>query len=60
MFQQMDTSNEVPAISVDFDECGQINLCARTHTGVQSVGRFNDVASAWAAIDAIDTQDEAV
>jgi hypothetical protein len=57
MTQQLHTSNEPPPISVDVDERGWINLSALTRTGVQPVGRFDDVASAWAALDAIDTQD---
>jgi hypothetical protein len=59
MTQPSQTNNELPAISVDVDWRGQINLSALTRTGVQPVGHFDDAAGAWAAIDAIDTQDGA-
>jgi hypothetical protein len=59
MTQLLHTSNGLPAIAVDVDERGWINLSALTRSGVVSVGRFDDVASAWAALDAIDTQAEA-
>jgi hypothetical protein len=59
MTQLLHTTNEPPAISIDVDERGRINLTALTRSGVVSVGHFDDVATAWAALDAIDTQAEA-